>query len=216
MAKHKLRASGQPLAKFLASCNISLDKIPPGDDGWHDHDSLLAALVSGLSGEPLDVCADAVQAAALTPESTRGWVAAATAKAERGQELGRDLAGETAAMTPDQAFRTGRITAASVPAWEARHRVDPSATGATLASLAPVLASGLDTVAPGSPPVSRLDAIDDELFGPHHNEASVQRARNVQDAAALAEFEATEARERTAAANALTAAEYESLFGKES
>jgi len=55
---------------------------------------------------------------------------------------------------------------------------------------------------PAMPIMSRLDVIDDQLYGPGHNEASRQRLHAQQDQQAIAEWEATEAAERAAAAAA--------------
>lgn len=127
-------------------------------------------------------------------------------------------------MTPEQAWRSGRLADAGLPSWEARYKADPVAVGRTLATLYPILAQspgGGPTSSTSSTPdaglsaAEQLDIIDDEMWGEGHSEMSRNRRRVREDEQVLTEYQAALAAQEAAAAETLTAEEYRAIFGQD-
>ncbi|RIQ21268.1 hypothetical protein [Jiangella rhizosphaerae] len=136
----------------------------------------------------------------------------------------------TGRMTPDAAYESGRITAASLPTWQARYDADPAATGAQLAELAPVLADGKRPAGtspwalgedgryvlastptrPSATPL--LDEMDRSIFGPTQED----RYREQDLAAEREAREILEQEQQAAASSVVTPAELKTLFPKNS
>ena len=179
----RIRADGHPMARLLESIGVDLADVPPAADGWHSHDSLLTATVNGL----------------LAAEARR--LAAAPS------------------MSPQQAYDSDRITAKSFASWEQRYNADPTGIGRVLASLMPY--PGVNDGDPGRvavsaghrspsarPRLSRLEELEERLYGPSSERR--EQAEAEQAERELAEIEAAETEQVTA--SGLTDDEYRSLF----
>lgn len=239
----KVRADAHPLVRLLADLGVSLNQVPPGPDGWHSHDSLIAGITRALYGrtptaeELSKATAAFANALSHTPAEREAWLASGGPPPAQQDRPGQPAAPALPMMSPEDAFKTGRITARSRQAWEARYRADPQAVGQVLAGLAPVL----DTSAPATPPVKttkeKLAEIDAAIFGPSREqlhaledeeelaawdrieaEEAARPARDAAFAASTAELQQLQERaravdaERLGIAQGLTDNDYQALF----
>lgn len=154
----------------------------------------------------------------IQPDSS-GWITVETVTDAVMQAYRAAVAREreTAAaqtMSPEEAYRTGRVHASSLPAWRERYQRDPDGTGRTLAGLAPVLAIG--AAGAGGSAVPELSLIDQHgyaTWGPDFSPETRAYHNAITDQAGERAFtEQLEAERAAVAANQLTEAEYRALY----